>query len=73
MTAAHCGDLVYVDVKMVSKIPVGAGWAARPASTTPRLTELGTTNRHRRPIRGYHFVHTAIYAHSRLGVLRIAG
>jgi transposase InsO family protein len=70
MESAHCGDLVHVDVKKLGKIPAGGGWrmlgrsAGRHNSVADKST--GIRGRNGDPARGYHFLHTAIDAHSRL-------
>jgi len=70
MESARCGDLVHVDVKKLGKIPAGGGWrmlgytVGRHNARTDRSS--GTSNKYRNPLRGYHFLHTALDAHSRL-------
>lgn len=69
MESAACGDLVHVDVKKIGKIPAGGGWRMLGRSAGRRNSQAdktGTTNKYRQPLRGYHFIHTAIDAHSRL-------
>jgi transposase InsO family protein len=69
MESARCGDLVHIDVKKLGKIPAGGGWRMLGRSAGRRHTQAdktGTTNKYRQPLRGYHFLHTAIDAHSRL-------
>src|SRR5262249_18539866 len=64
-----CGDLVHVDVKKIGKIPEGGGWRMLGRNAGKRNSQAdktGTTNKYRQPLRGYHFIHTAIDAHSRL-------
>ncbi|QZH64053.1 IS481 family transposase [Mycolicibacterium farcinogenes] len=64
------GDLVHVDVKKLGKIPAGGGWrklgrtAGKHNSVADKST--GLRSRNGDPARGYHFLHTAIDAHSRL-------
>lgn len=70
MEPARCGDMVHVDVKKLGKIPAGGGWRmlgrtigkhnARADRSSGRLSA------DYKPIRGYHFLHTAIDGHSRL-------
>jgi transposase InsO family protein len=69
MESSACGDLVHVDVKKIGKIPSGGGWRMLGRSAGKRHSQAdktGTTNKYRQPLRGYHFIHTAIDAHSRL-------
>ena len=67
---ARCGDLVHVDVKKLGKIPAGAGWRMRGRAVGNRNAQAdkssGQLNVHGNPVRGYHFLHTAIDGHSRL-------
>lgn len=64
------GELVHMDVKKVGKIPAGGGWrmVGRAAGRINRQADKssGVLSRHHNPLRGYHFLHTAIDAHSRL-------
>lgn len=70
MEAQGCGDLVHVDVKKLGKIPAGGGWRAlgrsrgRHNSQADKSSGLFRAPGH--PVRGYHFLHTAIDAYSRL-------
>jgi transposase InsO family protein len=69
MESAQCGDLVHIDVKKLGKIPAGGGWRMVGRSVGRRHSQAdktGTTNSSYQPMRGYHFLHTAIDAHSRL-------
>lgn len=70
MESAACGDLVHVDVKKLGKIPAGGGWRMLGRTTGNRNARAdkssGVTNKYGNPARGYHFIHTAIDAHSRL-------
>ena len=70
MESAHCGDLVHVDVKKLGKIPAGGGWRmlGRTAGNHNARADKssGVEDQHRQPVRGYHFLHTAIDGHSRL-------
>jgi transposase InsO family protein len=68
--SARCGDLVHVDVKKLGKIPAGGGWRMlgrtignhnHQADKSSRLTD-----KYSHPLRGYHYLHTAIDGHSRL-------
>ncbi|OCB32044.1 transposase, partial [Mycobacterium malmoense] len=70
MESARPGDLVHVDVKKVGKIPAGGGWrmlgrsAGRRHSRADKSSGVSSSDRDGR--RGYHYLHTAIDAHSRL-------
>jgi transposase InsO family protein len=69
MHSERPGDLVHVDVKKLGKIPAGGGWRMLGRSVGTRNSQAdktGVTNKYRQPLRGYHFLHTAIDAHSRL-------
>jgi transposase InsO family protein len=70
MESAACGDLVHVDVKKLGKIPTGGGWRMLGRSVGKRNSQadksLGSKDHGRHAVRGYHFIHTAIDAHSRL-------
>ena len=70
MESAACGDLVHVDVKKLGKIPAGGGWRMLGKSVGRHNRQAdkssGRINKYRNPVRGYHFLHTAIDAHSRL-------
>ena len=70
MESATCGDLVHVDVKKLGKIPAGGGWRKLGRSVGKRNSladkSSGARGRNGDPARGYHFLHTAIDAHSRL-------
>ena len=70
MEPAACGDLVHVDVKKLGKIPAGGGWRMLGRTAGRRNAQAdkssGITTKYRNPVRGYHFLHTAIDAHSRL-------
>jgi transposase InsO family protein len=70
MESAGCGDLVHVDVKKLGKIPAGGGWRMVGRTKGNRNARAdkssGVTNKYGNPVRGYHFIHTAIDAHSRL-------
>lgn len=67
---SQCGDLVHVDVKKLGKIPAGGGWRmlGRAAGRVNRQADKSgaVMTKYRNPRRGYHFLHTAIDAHSRL-------
>ncbi|TPW89676.1 IS481 family transposase [Mycolicibacterium fortuitum] len=70
MNSEAPGDLVHVDVKKLGKIPAGGGWRklGRTAGKRNSVADKSTGLRGRNgdPARGYHFLHTAIDAHSRL-------
>jgi transposase InsO family protein len=65
-----CGDLVHVDVKKLGKIPDGGGWRILGRAQGNRNSwadkSTGRRSRHGDPLRGHHFLHSAIDAHSRL-------
>ena len=67
---AGCGELVHVDIKKLGKIPAGGGWrmlgraAGKPNSWRDKSS--GKTSKYRNPLHGYHYLHTAIDAYSRL-------
>ena len=67
---AQCGELVHVDVKKLGKIPAGGGWRMLGRTIGNRNSRAdkssGRRSKHRDPLHGHHFLHTAIYAHSRL-------
>ena len=70
MESATCGDLVHVDVKKLGKIPAGGGWRMLGRASGVRNSRadksIGTRPHHGSGARGYHYLHTAIDAHSRL-------
>lgn len=70
MDAAGTGELVHIDVKKLGKIPAGGGWRKLGRSLGKRNSvadkSTGVRARNGDPARGYHFLHTAIDAHSRL-------
>jgi transposase InsO family protein len=69
MESKVCGDLVHVDVKKLGKIPVGGGWRmlGRLSGKHNAQADKSTgKTKNYKPVRGYHFLHTAIDAHSRL-------
>jgi transposase InsO family protein len=69
MESANPGDLVHVDIKKLGKIPAGGGWrmVGRSIGNRNSQTHRGPgQHRNRRQVRGYHFLHSAIDAHSRL-------
>jgi transposase InsO family protein len=70
MDSAHCGDLVHIDVKKLAKIPVGGGWRLLGRTIGKRNAQAdkssGVLTSRYKPVRGYHFLHTALDAHSRL-------
>jgi transposase InsO family protein len=67
MESARPGDLVHVDVKKLGKIPDGGGWRFHGRSAGSRNSRTHTPVRHNRhPVLGYHYLHTALDAHSRL-------
>jgi transposase InsO family protein len=70
MEPARCGDMVHVDVKKLGKIPTGGGWRmlGRTAGNHNSHADKSSGRRSKRghPLRGHHFLHTAIDGHSRL-------
>jgi transposase InsO family protein len=68
--STQCGDLVHIDVKKLGKIPAGGGWRLLGRAAGNRNSQAdkssGKTNKYRQPLRGHHFLHTAIDAYSRL-------
>ena len=70
MKSPYSGDLVHVDVKKLGKIPAGGGWRmlGRAAGRRNKQADKssGLQTKYRNPVRGYHFIHTAVDAHSRL-------
>jgi len=70
MESARPGDLVHIDIKKLGKIPAGGGWRMLGRTVGGRNSNVdkssGVFNKYRQPVRGYHFLHTAIDAHSRL-------
>jgi transposase InsO family protein len=70
MEPAACGDMVHVDVKKLGKIPAGGGWRmlGRTVGNHNAWADKssGAFNVYHQPVRGYHFLHTAIDGHSRL-------
>jgi transposase InsO family protein len=70
MESRACGDLIHVDVKKLGKIPDGGGWRMLGKAAGKRNKQAdkssGQLNAYRNPVRGYHFLHTAIDAYSRL-------
>jgi hypothetical protein len=65
-----CGELVHVDVKKLGKIPAGGGWRmlgrTRGNHNSKTDRSSGRRSRHGDPLRGHHFLHSDIDAHSRL-------
>jgi len=65
-----CGELVHVDVKKLGKIPAGGGWRMLGRTKGNHNSQAdkssGRRSKHGDPMRGHHFLHSAIDAHSRL-------
>jgi transposase InsO family protein len=65
-----CGELVHVDVKKLGKIPAGGGWRMLGRTTGNHNSSAdkssGRRSKYGDPLRGHHFLHSAIDAHSRL-------
>ena len=70
MEPARCGDMVHIDVKKLGKIPAGGGWRMLGRTAGSRNsrsdTSSGVKSKRYRPLRGHHFLHTAIDGYSRL-------
>ena len=66
----RCGELVHVDVKKLGKIPAGGGWRMLGRTIGNRNSRAdkssGRRSKHRDPLHGHHFLHSAIDAYSRL-------
>jgi transposase InsO family protein len=77
MEPAACGEMVHVDVKKLGKIPAGGGWRmlGRTAGKRNSFADKSNGQRGRNgdPLRGYHFLHTAIDGHSRLAYSELLG
>lgn len=74
MHQSVCGELVHIDVKKLGKIPAGGGWRmlGRTAGNRNSQTDkTGRVNKSRQPLRGHHFLHTAIDGYSRLAYSEI--
>jgi transposase InsO family protein len=70
MTQTSCGELVHVDIKKLGKIPAGGGWRmlGRTKGNHNAWADRSSGRRSKRgyPLRGHHFLHTAIDGYSRL-------
>ena len=70
MTQTSCGELVHVDVKKLGKVPAGGGWRmlGRTQGNHNAWADRSSGRRSKRgyPLRGHHFLHTAIDGYSRL-------
>ena len=69
MESVACGDLVHIDVKKLGKIPAGGGWRMLGRTAGNRNAQADKRSgmkRNRKLVRGYHFIHSAIDARSRL-------
>jgi transposase InsO family protein len=72
-----CGELVHVDVKKLGKIPAGGGWrmlgraAGKHNARADRSS--GLVDKQGKPVRGYHFLHTALDGYSRLAYSELLG
>jgi transposase InsO family protein len=70
ITTTTCGELVHVDVKKLGKIPAGGGWRMLGRTAGNRNANAdrssGRLSKRGHPLRGHHFLHSAIDAHSRL-------
>jgi len=69
------GDLVHVDVKKLGKIPAGGGWRMLGRTVGNRNAQAdkssGLSSKNHHPLRGHHFLHTALDGHSRLAYSEI--
>jgi transposase InsO family protein len=69
------GQLVHIDVKKLGNIPAGGGhrFLGRAAGGRNRQADRssGQTSRHRNPLHGHGFIHTAVDDHSRLAYAEI--
>ncbi|WP_068009998.1 IS481 family transposase, partial [Nocardia pseudobrasiliensis] len=67
---ARPGELIHVDVKKLGRIPAGGGWRKLGRTAGNRNAQAdktsGVVNRYHNPLRGYHYLHTALDDHSRL-------
>ena len=67
---ARPGDLVYVDIKKLGKIPDGGGWKAHGRGSEQHKQSRRTSGNAARagasPSRGYRYLHHAVDDHSRL-------
>jgi transposase InsO family protein len=77
INTVQCGDLVHIDVKKLGKIPAGGGWrmlGRTQGNYNARADKSsGLFNAYNQPVRGYHFLHTAIDGHSRLAYSELLG
>jgi transposase InsO family protein len=77
ITQTSCGELVHVDVKKLGKIPAGGGWrmlgrtAGKHNARADRSS--GLVDKQGKPVRGYHFLHTALDGYSRLAYSELLG
>jgi transposase InsO family protein len=64
------GELIHVDVKKLGNIPAGGGWRMLGRAVGNRHSQLdrssGRTSRHRDPLRGHAYIHSALDDHTRL-------
>lgn len=71
----HPGDLIHLDVKKLGKIPDGGGWRKLGRQQGRKNFQAdkssGVISVHRNPVRGYHYLHTALDDHSRLAYSEI--
>jgi transposase InsO family protein len=77
MEPAQCGEMVHVDVKKLGKIPAGGGWrmlgrtVGKHNHQADKSSGLFASPGH--PLRGWHYLHTAIDGHSRLAYSELLG
>jgi transposase InsO family protein len=77
MEQFQCGELVHVDVKKLGKIPAGGGWRMLGRGVGRRHKQAdkssGVMTKYRNPVRGYHYLHTALDGYSRLAYSELLG
>jgi transposase InsO family protein len=76
MEPTRCGEMVHVDVKKLGKIPAGGGWRMLGRSVGKHNAQADKSSgrlSRRKPVRGYHYLHTAIDGHSRLAYTELLG
>lgn len=77
MEQTSCGELVHVDVKKLGRIPAGGGWRMLGRAAGQHNSQAdkrsGVISKHGNPVRGYHFLHSAIDGFSRLSYSEMLG
>lgn len=70
MEPAACGEMVHVDVKKLGKIPAGGSWRMLGRTVGTYNSQADKSSGQFRspghPLRGYHFLHTALDGYSRV-------